>query len=105
MAGEGRIRLDKWLWQARAFRSRSLAAAAVSAGRVRINGARTDRPGHAVGPGDVLTFAQGSMIRLWRIRAPGTRRGPAAEAQGLYDDLDDLGAGRDAVPPDPRPAE
>lgn len=93
MAGEDRIRLDKWLWQARAFRSRGLAAAAITAGRVRINGAPTLRPAHAVGPGDVLTFAQGNAVRLWRIRGPGTRRGPASEAQQLYEDLDDGGTG------------
>lgn len=102
MAGEGRIRLDKWLWQARAFRTRGLAAAAVSAGRVRINGTRSDRPGHAVGPGDVVIFAQGRAVRIWRIRVPGIRRGPAAEAQGLYDDL---GADQKAVPPAPDGAE
>ncbi|PKP72873.1 MAG: RNA-binding protein [Alphaproteobacteria bacterium HGW-Alphaproteobacteria-6] len=111
MTGETRIRLDKWLWQARAFRSRSLAAAAVLAGRVRINGVPTQRPADAVGPGDVLTFSQGSMVRLWRVRAAGTRRGPAAEAQGLYDDLDggarghDLNGGANGGAPRPGAAE
>lgn len=111
MAGETRIRLDKWLWQARAFRSRSLAAAAVLAGQVRINGVPTQRPAHAVGPGDVLTFAQGHAVRVWRIRAAGTRRGPAAEARGLYDDLDsgandhDLKGGANGGAPQPGATE
>ncbi|MFN0113811.1 MAG: RNA-binding S4 domain-containing protein [Paracoccaceae bacterium] len=87
-AAASRIRLDKWLWQAHFFRSRSLAAAAVGVGQVRLNGAHCLKPGHAVGPGDVLTFAQGTRIRVVRIVAAGTRRGPAAEAQGLYGDLD-----------------
>ena len=82
------LRLDKWLWQARFFRSRTLAGAAVAAGRVRVNGARTVKPAAAVGPGDTLTFVQAGRVRLVRIRALGERRGPAPEAQALYDDLD-----------------
>ena len=84
---EDRIRIDKWLWQARFFKTRGLAAAVVSASRLRLNGAKMAKPGHAVGPGDVLTFPQGRAVRVVRILACGTRRGPAAEAQALYDDL------------------
>lgn len=80
------IRLDKWLWHARFFKTRSLAARTVADGRVRLNGARTDKPARAVGAGDVLTFAQGKAIRVVRILAPGSRRGPATEAALLYDD-------------------
>lgn len=82
------LRLDKWLWQARFFKTRSLAAAAVSAGHVRVNGTPVSRPGRDIGPGDTLTFPQGSRIRLIRVVALGTRRGPAQEAAGLYLDLD-----------------
>ncbi|MFN3644690.1 MAG: RNA-binding S4 domain-containing protein [Gemmobacter sp.] len=82
------IRIDKWLWQARFFRSRALAAALVEAGRVRVNGTRITKPGRSLRAGDVLTFAQGDRVRLVRVLAPGDRRGPAAEAQGLYIDLD-----------------
>ncbi len=82
------IRLDKWLWQARFFKSRSLSAAQVSAGRVRVNGQPVAKPAQVLRPGDVLTFAQGSRIRVVRVLAPAERRGPASEAQGLYDDLD-----------------
>jgi ribosome-associated heat shock protein Hsp15 len=80
--------LDKWLWQARFFKSRSLAAEVIEAGSVRVNGTRISRPGRDVSAGDVLTFAQGARIRVVRILALGERRGPAAEAQAMYLDLD-----------------
>jgi ribosome-associated heat shock protein Hsp15 len=83
-----RLRLDKWLWQARFFKGRDLAAEVITAGHLRLNGQRCVKPGHGVGPGDVLTFAQGNRIRVIRILSLGERRGPAAEAQDLYDDLD-----------------
>ena len=82
------LRIDKWLWQARFFKSRALAAATVEEGHLRINGQPTAKPGHAVGAGDVLTFPQGNRIRLIRILSLGQRRGPATEAQTLYLDLD-----------------
>lgn len=80
-------RLDIWLFHARFFKTRSLATREVQAGHVRLNGIRTTKPAQAVGPGDVLTFAQGDRIRVIRVLALGLRRGPAPEAQGLYDDL------------------
>ncbi|MCV2865153.1 RNA-binding S4 domain-containing protein [Defluviimonas sp. WL0075] len=90
MAEAGRrIRIDKWLWQARFFKSRTLAAERVAAGAVRLNGQRLFKPAHPVGAGDVLTFAQGGVIRVVRVLAAGTRRGPAAEARLLYADLDE----------------
>lgn len=81
---EGRIRLDKWLWQARFFKSRSLSAAFVEAGHVRLNGQHVAKPAQPVGPGDMLTFALRDEVRLLKVLAIGTRRGPASEAQGLY---------------------
>ena len=81
------IRLDKWLWHARFFKTRSLATREVQAGHVRLNGTRVVKPAVSVGQGDVLTFAQGDLIRVVRLLAPGQRRGPASEAQALYDDL------------------
>jgi ribosome-associated heat shock protein Hsp15 len=87
-APDGRLRLDKWLWQARFFRSRSLAAAAVASGHLRVNGTPVSRPGRDIVAGDTLTFPQGNRIRLIRVLALGTRRGPAPEAQALYLDLD-----------------
>lgn len=90
MVEDGRIRIDKWLWQARFCKTRALAAALVTAGRVRVNGQRIDKPGRAVGPGDVLTLAgMGEVaVRVVRIAACGTRRGPAPEAALLYQSLD-----------------
>ncbi|MBP1805647.1 RNA-binding S4 domain-containing protein [Rubellimicrobium aerolatum] len=94
MTGEGprpsnrpTIRLDKWLWQARFLKSRSLAANLVAEGRLRVNGQPTDKPARAVGAGDVLTFALHGRVRVVRILDLGDRRGPAPEAQALYEDL------------------
>ncbi len=82
------IRLDKWLWQARFFKTRALAAEMVETGHLRVNGQRSAKPGHAVAAGDVLTFPQGGRIRLVRVLSLGERRGPATEAAELYLDLD-----------------
>ena len=82
-----RIRLDKWLWQARFLKSRSLAAKLCKSGRVRVNGEPTDKAHQAVRPGDVLTFPLGPHVRIARILAIGSRRGPAVEARTLYEDL------------------
>lgn len=95
---DGRIRLDKWLWQARFFKSRSLSAGAIEAGHVRLNGQHVTKAAQAVGPGDVLTFAQGRAIRVVRILATGTRRGPASEAQALYRDEGGTGVQGKSVP-------
>jgi ribosome-associated heat shock protein Hsp15 len=94
-AAAQKLRLDKWLWQARFCKSRSLAAELIEAGSVRVNGTRVSRPGRDVAAGDTLTFPQGPRIRVIRITALGQRRGPAAEAQALYLDLDP------AATPDP----
>ena len=82
------MRLDKWLWQARFFKTRSLAARYVETSRCRVDGRVTDKPHAAVVPGMVLTFALGPRVRVIRIRALGERRGPASEARGLYDEID-----------------
>jgi ribosome-associated heat shock protein Hsp15 len=81
------LRLDKWLWYARFFKTRSLAAKICAAGAIRIGGAPVTKAHHSVKPGDVLTFAQGRHIRVIKIVALGIRRGPAPEAQALYEDL------------------
>ena len=81
-----RLRLDKWLWHARFFKTRGLAAKVVAEGRVRVNGDPVSKPARGVGPGDVLTFPQARVVRVVAILAVGTRRGPAEEARALYDD-------------------
>ena len=97
------IRLDKWLWQARFFKSRSLSAAQIEAGRVRLNGQIVLKTAQSLRPGDVLTFLQGHEVRLVRVLALGDRRGPASEAQGLYLDLEDGVAPLDGAELDGRP--
>lgn len=87
MVADGRIRIDKWLWHARFFKTRAMAAAAVTNAVMRVNGTRVTKAGHGLRPGDVLTFAQGKSVRVVQVVAPGDRRGPAPEAQGLYVDL------------------
>ncbi len=85
-SGEG-LRLDKWLFQARFFKTRSLAATLASKRKIRINRTLVTKPHYRVRPGDVLTFPQGQEIRVVRVLALGERRGPAAEAQKLYEDV------------------
>ena len=82
------IRLDKWLWQARFCKSRALAARLISDGAVRVNAVRVTKPATTVRVGDGLSFAQGGVVRAIRVRALGTRRGPAPEARLLYAELD-----------------
>jgi ribosome-associated heat shock protein Hsp15 len=84
----GSLRLDKWLWFARFVKTRSLATKLVIDGRMRVNGAPTQKAHYAIKPGDVLTFPLGPHIRVIKVVALGSRRGPAAEAQSLYEDLD-----------------
>lgn len=97
-AARDTIRLDKWLWHARFFKSRSLAAGIVSAGKVRVDGTPVSKPSRAVGPGDTLTFVKERDTMVVRILACGTRRGPAPEAQMLYQDLT-------PAPAPPKPGE
>lgn len=87
MAGEERQRIDKWLFFARILKSRSLAAKLAQAGRVRINGDKTDQASRLVTAGDVLTISLDRRITVLRIRACGARRGPYEEARLLYEDL------------------
>ena len=80
-------RVDKWLFFSRAVKSRTLAQKLIETGAVRVNSARTLRADHQVGAGDVLTMTIHSRLLVWKILNPGTRRGPPAEAQALYEDL------------------
>ncbi|HYV89435.1 MAG TPA: RNA-binding S4 domain-containing protein [Candidatus Polarisedimenticolia bacterium] len=85
--GQPGLRLDKWLWHARFCRTRVLAAELAAAGKVRIAGAVISKAHYAVKPGDVLTFPLGPHIRTVKVLALGIRRGPAATARLLYEDL------------------
>jgi ribosome-associated heat shock protein Hsp15 len=92
------LRLDKWLWYARFFKSRTLATRLCASGRLRINGSIVKKAHYAVRPGDVLTFPRGPHIRVIRIVALGTRRGPATEARALYEDLQPPQAAEPEIP-------
>lgn len=91
---EPALRLDKWLWHARFFKSRSIAAAFCAEGRLRLNGRHIGRASAPVRVGDVLTFPYGNAIRVVRVLALGKRRGPPAEARTLYVELSEPGAPR-----------
>jgi len=88
-AGEDRVwqRLDKWLWCARFMKARSDCARLVAGGLVRINRQVTDKAHARLRPGDVLTFPLRQDIRVVRVLALATRRGPAPEAQLLYEEI------------------
>ena len=86
--GADSCRVDVWLWRARFFKTRSLAARIVEEGGVRLSPGETrapvDKPSRPVRCGDVLTFAQGPRWLAVRVEALGVRRGPATEARALY---------------------
>ncbi|MCK1744352.1 RNA-binding S4 domain-containing protein [Bradyrhizobium sp. 139] len=79
--------MDKWLWHARLVKARTSAAELVECGHVRINGARETSPGHAIKIGDVLTVALDRTVRVLKVTAFNERRGDAASARVLYEEL------------------
>jgi ribosome-associated heat shock protein Hsp15 len=81
-------RLDKWLWCARFMRARTDCAALVGQGSVRINRQPTDKAHARLRPGDVLTVPVHGRVRVVRVVALAARRGPAAEAAGLYEEVE-----------------
>jgi ribosome-associated heat shock protein Hsp15 len=87
-SGSARIRIDKWLWHARITKTRSLAARLVETGKVRVNHRKLVKPAQEVGAGDVVTVAVHDAIRVLKVTAPGTRRGPAPEARRLFEEIE-----------------
>ncbi len=89
---EDACRIDVWLWRARFFKTRALAARSVEAGRLRVLRAgqetRLDKPSRTVRVGDALVFAIGGRLVAVRIEGLGDRRGPASEARCLYAQLE-----------------
>jgi len=85
---EDAVRIDVWLWRARFFKSRALAAKFVEDGRVRLTRGpaetRLDKASRTVRPGDGLVFALGGRVTAIVVEAIGERRGPANEARALY---------------------
>ncbi|MBZ0106461.1 MAG: RNA-binding protein [Sulfuricella denitrificans] len=84
-AADGKVRIDKWLWAARFFKTRSLATQAVDGGKVVCNGERI-KPARAVHISDELRIRQGSYEFTVLVRALSERRGPASEAALLYEE-------------------
>lgn len=82
------LRLDRWLHHVRVFRTRTLAAEAIGAGGIRVNGQPCRKPAQAVRPGDTVTVSRRGQVRALRVLALGSRRGPATEAATLYQELD-----------------
>lgn len=87
-----RVRLDKWLWAARFFKTRSVATEAVAGGKVEVNGERA-KPAKAIKPGDEVRLRVGPYEHVLIVRALADRRGPASVAQTLYEETQ---ASRDA---------
>jgi ribosome-associated heat shock protein Hsp15 len=82
---DSRLRIDKWLWAARFFKTRSLASNAVDLGRVQLNGARI-KPAHEVRVGDRLSIEVGASRIEVQVLALSALRGPAPVARLLYDE-------------------
>lgn len=94
--GGGKVRIDKWLWAARFFKTRSLATQAVDGGKVHCNGDRV-KPARAVQLGDELRIRQGPYELIVRVRALSERRGPASEAVLLYEETAESLAARELL--------
>lgn len=103
--GSAAQRLDKWLWQARFFKTRTVAAKFVSDGNVRLtrggDTVRIDKPSANVRPGDVIIFTRNERLRIIHVLACAERRGPASEAQALYEDRSPPPAPKGEAPPAP----
>lgn len=82
-----KLRIDKWLWFARVAKTRSLAAKLVISGAVRLNKEKVAAASQSVRIGDVLTIARGNQVLIYKVLELGVRRGPASEAQALYENL------------------
>ena len=82
-----KIRLDTWLWYARFYKSRSLSSKAILSGKLRVNSDKIIKPASKVKINDVLTINHANMVRIIKVQSLGVRRGPANEAQKLYEDL------------------
>jgi ribosome-associated heat shock protein Hsp15 len=93
---DGRVRLDKWLWAARFYKTRGLASDAIAGGKVQVNGDRAKRA-RPVQPGDEIRIRQGPYEHHVVVRALSARRGPASAAAELYEETPASRAARDAM--------
>ena len=87
MTDKSSQRLDKWLWCGRFFKSRSLATKLLGSGKLRLSGRVVTKSNQLVRPNDILTFPQGHAIRVVKVLFLADRRGPAKEAELLFEDL------------------
>jgi len=87
------VRIDKWLWAARLFKTRALAVEALKGGRVQVNGERA-KPSKEVRPGDRIELVTGRLRRTVDVRGTSLRRGPASEAALLYEETEESVAAR-----------
>lgn len=94
MSESPRVRLDKWLWAARLFKTRALAAEDIGRGRVAVNG-QVAKASRELKPGDLLQWRQGPLLRAVKVLALSTVRGPAPQAQGLYEETPESIAARE----------
>ncbi|HET7457738.1 MAG TPA: S4 domain-containing protein [Gemmatimonadaceae bacterium] len=94
--GAGRIRLDKWLWAARFFKTRSLAADAIEGGKVQVNGERVKRA-KTLQLGDEVQLRLGPYEHVVVVRQISERRGPASVAQTLYEETAESRAAREKL--------
>jgi ribosome-associated heat shock protein Hsp15 len=94
------VRIDKWLWAARFFKTRSLAAQACAGGKVDVNG-ETAKPARAVRSGDRIAVTLPGGRRLGRVLALSERRGPASAARALWEDLTPPAPPRPRLSPPP----
>jgi ribosome-associated heat shock protein Hsp15 len=88
------VRIDKWLWAARFFKTRSAATEAVAGGRVRVNGARV-KPAREVAPEDVVELRRGEVQWTLVVRRVADRRGPAKAAAALYEETPESAVARE----------
>ena len=93
---DGRVRLDKWLWAARFYKTRGLASEAIAGGKVQVNGDRAKRA-RPVQPGDEIRIRQGPYEHHVMVRALSARRGPASAATELYEETPASRAAREAM--------
>jgi ribosome-associated heat shock protein Hsp15 len=91
-----KVRLDKWLWAARFFKTRTLAVEAITGGKVHLNGNRV-KPGHGVAIGDQLRIRKGPYEFIIQVKELSTRRGPAPVAAMLYEETPESRITRDRL--------